>query len=57
ADSCESCTSIGNEGEGVNCTTPGSTLVSLPIRPGYWRSGVTSTAVHKCRHRGACIGG
>lgn len=53
---CESCTSI-DDGEGVNCTSPGATLLSLPIRRGYWRSGLDSLAVHKCGHRFACIGG
>lgn len=52
---CESCFEIGDEGEGVNCDNPGATLVSLPIREGYWRSGNMSQAVHKCGHSGACI--
>ena len=35
---CEPCISISG-GEGVNCTRPGATLTSLPLRHGYWRSG------------------
>lgn len=53
---CKLCFDIGDEGGGVNCDNPGATLVSLPIRPGYWRSGVKSLAVHKCGLSGACIG-
>lgn len=52
---CKSCFEIGDEGEGVNCDNAGVTLVSLPIREGYWRSSNMSQAVHKCGHSGACI--
>ena len=52
---CEPCISVG-DGEGVNCDSPGATLTSLPIRQGYWRSGLDSRVVRKCGHSGACKG-
>lgn len=52
---CEQCATIAG-GKGVNCDTPGATLASLPIRPGYWRSTLTSRVVHRCLNSEACIG-
>ncbi|CAN0275792.1 unnamed protein product [Laminaria digitata] len=52
---CEQCASI--EGvEGVECETPGATLASLPIRPGYWRLNRDSLVIHECLHADACVG-
>ena len=53
--SCEPCISISG-GEGVNCTRPGATLTSLPLRQGYWRSGRESLVVHKCGRLKSCAG-
>lgn len=54
--SCEQCTAIQG-GEGVNCDSPGATLTSLPIQPGYWRSSITALVIHECLHVEACKGG
>ena len=53
--SCEQCATIDG-GEGVNCESPGATLASLPIRPGYWRSNNESLVVFECLHSKACKG-
>ena len=53
--SCEQCTSITGAG-GVDCDSPGVTLASLPIRPGFWRSSPEALVVHECIHSGACVG-
>lgn len=53
--SCEQCATIAGE-EGVDCDSPGATLASLPVRPGYWRSNISSRVVHKCFNPAACIG-
>lgn len=53
--SCVSCISIRG-GTGVDCTSPGATLTTLPLRQGYWRSGRESLVVHKCGHSVACAG-
>lgn len=53
--SCEQCASIEGS-EGVNCTSPGATLASLPIRRDYWRANSESIAVQQCLHSDACVG-
>ncbi|CAN0362427.1 unnamed protein product, partial [Laminaria digitata] len=53
--SCEQCATITGD-KGVNCGSPGATLASLPLRPGYWRSNVTSRVVRKCFNSAACTG-
>lgn len=52
---CKRCADI-NGAEGVDCESPGSTLATLPIRPGYWRSSNDSEVIHACRHPNACTG-
>ena len=52
---CKQCAAIIGA-EGVNCTKPGATRVSLPIREGYWRADGTSLTVHSCLHSEACKG-
>ncbi|CAN0496997.1 unnamed protein product, partial [Laminaria digitata] len=52
---CKRCVTI-EDGQGVDCARPGATLVSLPIRKGYWRSSSTSLLVHECFHSEACAG-
>ena len=52
---CEQCSEIIGA-EGVDCTKPGATRVSLPIREGYWRADSTSLTVHSCLHSEACKG-
>ena len=53
--SCEQCASITGA-RGVGCDSPGATLASLPIRPGFWRSSHEPLVVHECLHSGACVG-
>ncbi|CAN0474426.1 unnamed protein product, partial [Laminaria digitata] len=52
---CEQCASIEEE-DGVDCESPGATLASLPISPGYWRSNNESLVVLECFHVKACKG-
>ena len=52
---CERCATIEGQ-QGVNCASAGATMVSLPIRQGYWRSNVTSLVIHECFHSEACAG-
>ena len=46
---------------GADCSTPGLTLVSLPVQPGYWRTGYTSSVLSRCGDAAssdtACVGG
>ena len=53
--SCEQCDTIDGE-KGVDCESPGATLASLPVRPGYWRSSNESLAVQECLLSDACSG-
>lgn len=53
---CEQCVTIEG-GQGVNCESMGATLVSLPIRQGYWRSSQKSIVVKRCFNSKACKGG
>ena len=53
--SCTQCAAIEGA-EGVDCTDPGATLTSLPIRKGFWRSSDESLVVHECLHHDACAG-
>ncbi|CAM9228038.1 unnamed protein product [Choristocarpus tenellus] len=43
--------------EGVDCSTPGATLNSLPLRDGYWRATTKSLVIRECINSDACIGG
>ena len=43
---CKQCAAIEGD-EGVDCTSPGATKASLPIRKGYWRSSNQSLVVHE----------
>lgn len=52
---CEQCATIEG-GEGVDCTSAGATLASLPIRQGYWRSDNESLVIRECLHYDACKG-
>lgn len=52
---CEQCATIAG-GKGVYCDSPGATLASLPIQPGYWRSTLTSRVIHECLISEACKG-
>ncbi|CAM9884211.1 unnamed protein product, partial [Laminaria digitata] len=52
---CEDCADIGG-GEGADCKSPGATLASLPIRPGYWRPSKESSVVFECLQPNACRG-
>lgn len=54
---CQQCLSLTGNVEGVNCTHPGATLASLPIRRGYWRESTESQVIHSCAHSVACAGG
>jgi len=51
--SCVGCT----QKRGVNCNIPGQTLETLEIKPGFWRTGPTSTEIMRCYSAVACIGG
>ena len=42
--------------EGVDCTIPGATQASLPIKAGFWLADGTSLAIHACLHSEACKG-
>ena len=42
--------------EGVDCTKPGATQASLPIKAGYWRANGTLLTVHSCLYSEACKG-
>ena len=52
---CKQCVLIRGA-EGVDCTKPGATQASLPIKAGYWRANGTSLTVHSCLHSEACKG-
>ena len=40
----------------ADCTRPGVTIATLPVRANYWRVSPSSLAVVKCPTDGACIG-
>ncbi|KAG5183689.1 hypothetical protein JKP88DRAFT_316043 [Tribonema minus] len=42
---------------GLNCTQSATTIATLPISPGYWRSNTASTVVRECWNADACSGG
>ena len=52
---CEQCADI-RDTQGVDCSKPGATQASLPIKAGYWRASSTSLTVHSCLHSEACKG-
>ena len=41
---------------GYDCRSSGSTLESLPVKPGYWRSWHFSTQLRRCFHTEYCLG-
>lgn len=43
--------------EGVDEFTLGTTLETLKLEPGYWRTGNTSIDVRECPVAEACVGG
>ena len=47
--------------DGTECTSLGTTLVTLHLKPGYWRHSVNTSAVYRCPDAGSpttgCIGG
>jgi hypothetical protein len=56
---CRDCTEL-HERSGIdatNCTTIGSSLDAIDVRPGYWRQSVTSQFVRECPFEDACEGG
>lgn len=53
---CEQCLELSGDAEGVDCTSPGATLASLPVRAGYWRESKESRTIHSCVYSGACAG-
>ena len=52
---CEQCAAIEGA-EGVDCTKPGATRASLPIKKRYWRENDTSLTVLSCLYSDACKG-
>lgn len=42
--------------EGVDCSSAGATLASMPIREGFWRSDTDSLVIHDCVNPEACAG-
>ena len=49
---CEQCVA------GVDCDTPGSTLATLNLKPGYWRFSASASDVYRCPgHEESCLGG
>ncbi|CAM9956616.1 unnamed protein product, partial [Laminaria digitata] len=52
---CLACATIEEE-DGVDCSTPGATLASLPIQEGYWRPSLDSLNVSACLNEKACVG-
>ncbi|CAN0338896.1 unnamed protein product [Ascophyllum nodosum] len=52
---CEQCAAIEGA-EGVDCSKPGATRASLPIKKRYWRENNTSLTVLSCLHSDACKG-
>lgn len=42
--------------EGVDCSSPGATLASLPIQEGFWRSDTDSLVILDCVYPEACAG-
>ncbi|CAM9537298.1 unnamed protein product, partial [Chrysoparadoxa australica] len=59
--SCMVCTKdLQGDTEGVDCDREvgGGSLMTLPLKAGYWRSSNSSTHIRKCRVREeACLGG
>lgn len=53
---CEQCLELLGDTDGVDCSTPGATLVSLPVRAGFWRSSTDSRTIHSCMYSEACPG-
>eukprot|EP00752_Nemacystus_decipiens_P007772 g6941.t1 len=43
--------------EGLDCSAPGATVESLPIKEGYWRASLDSLIIHECFIKDACKGG
>ena len=47
---CEPCV------EGMNCSRSGVSLATVPLEPGYWRTGPSSATLLPCRVQGVCVG-
>ena len=43
-------------GVGIDCTMPGLTVATLPVRVNHWRVSPSSIAIGKCKTDGVCIG-
>jgi hypothetical protein len=41
---------------GIDCAKPGTTVPTLKLEPGFWRTSSTSTDVRHCPSPGACVG-
>ncbi|CAM9981211.1 unnamed protein product [Discosporangium mesarthrocarpum] len=55
--SCSECMRIGDGGEGVSCSKPGSTLETISLKQGYWWPNLISLDVRQCIYPSACRGG
>ena len=54
---CEVC-AVGGGYEGFDCTAGGTTTETTPLKPGFWRPGLSYPRLLKCPDRyGWCIGG
>ena len=40
--------------EGAECDRAGTTVLTLPLEPGHWRSSIESAEVLECRNKEAC---
>ena len=55
---CASCSDKAlRESDATACDAPGIELLTLPLKPGYWRVSGTSTYLRKCPTPEACSGG
>ena len=60
AESCQLCSKTWFQGfEGTECTEPGTTLATLPVKRGFYRQSTTAQVVRKCLNidaNAACMG-
>ncbi|CAN0138387.1 unnamed protein product, partial [Pylaiella littoralis] len=55
---CELCTDIAEgNADGLDCSFPGATTQTLPIKPGYWRASLETLVIRECLNEDACLGG